>query len=185
MEPVWAEAWFREDNVGRIVINSDCRLLWASPTGLKFLETGTPLGFRLGRLVASTRSNQARLLELVGKATPGRGKADALFAPAEGEESTLLVQARRCAFGEGIALQLRDLRPEVENLPDLVSLYGLTRTEHQTVCLLLNGLAVTAIAERLNKSVLTVRTHVKRAYSKLNISTKEQLFSTILRLIGV
>lgn len=43
-------------------------------------------------------------------------------------------------------------------------------------------MSVNEIALRLGKSVMTVRTHVKHAYSKLNITSKEQLFATTLKL---
>jgi DNA-binding CsgD family transcriptional regulator len=42
---------------------------------------------------------------------------------------------------------------------------------------------VAEIAVELHKSVLTVRTHVKRIYTKLNVGTKEQLFSNVMKLM--
>jgi DNA-binding NarL/FixJ family response regulator len=45
------------------------------------------------------------------------------------------------------------------------------------------GQSVTEIAQAVHKSVLTIRTHVKRIYGKLNVGTKEQLFSTVLKLM--
>ena len=44
------------------------------------------------------------------------------------------------------------------------------------------SLSVAEIARRLHNSELTVRTHLKRSYSKINVRTKEQLFAKLLRL---
>jgi DNA-binding CsgD family transcriptional regulator len=49
--------------------------------------------------------------------------------------------------------------------------------------MMVQGQSVTEISDRLHKSVLTVRTHVKRVYSKLGVGTKEQLFSTVMKLM--
>jgi DNA-binding CsgD family transcriptional regulator len=80
-------------------------------------------------------------------------------------------------------LTIRMLARELHEIPDLGRLYGLTRTEQQIVGMMVQGQSVTEIAQQLHKSVLTVRTHVKRMYSKLNVGTKEQLFSTVIKLM--
>jgi DNA-binding CsgD family transcriptional regulator len=49
--------------------------------------------------------------------------------------------------------------------------------------MMVRGQSVTEIAEQLHKSVLTVRTHVKRAYGKLGVGSKEQLFATVMKLM--
>jgi DNA-binding CsgD family transcriptional regulator len=71
----------------------------------------------------------------------------------------------------------------MDQLPDLSRLFGLTRTEHKIVRMLMQGHSVRGIAAQLGTSVLTVRTHLKRTYAKVNVGTKEQLFSTMLKLM--
>jgi DNA-binding CsgD family transcriptional regulator len=82
-----------------------------------------------------------------------------------------------------ILLTIRNLARDLDGIPDLGRLYGLTRTEQQVTRMMIQGQSVTEIGSRLNKSVLTVRTHVKRVYSKLGVGTKEQLFSTVMKLM--
>ena len=78
---------------------------------------------------------------------------------------------------------IRRLDRDMRETPDLRRLYGLTKTEQQIVGEMLRGRSVAEIAVELHKSVLTVRTHVKRIYTKLNVGTKEQLFSSVMKLM--
>lgn len=175
---------FADTRVGRLLLGTNRRVLWASESVTMFLVSGAPLRCIDGCLAANGRANQTRLDTLIDKAGRDDRRHDAFLAHAEGEPATVVVQAKGCPGGEGrIALQLRDLRADAPlELPDFSSLYGLTPCEQRTLCLILNGLSVTDVAAKLHKSVLTVRTHVKRAYAKLGIGSKEQLFATILKL---
>ena len=175
---------FADTRVGRLLLGSHRRILWASHSVAVFLASGSPLRSNGGCLAANGRSNQTRLDALLEQAGRDDRRHDAFLAHTEGEPATIIVQAKGCMGGEGrVALQLRDLRADTPlELPDFASLYGLTPCEQRTLSLILNGLSVTDVAAKLHKSVLTVRTHVKRAYAKLGIGTKEQLFATIIRL---
>jgi DNA-binding NarL/FixJ family response regulator len=108
-----------------------------------------------------------------------------LFSRAANELPELFVRARSSTDRDSrvVAMTFRQLVRELTGVPDLTRLYGLTPTEQQITELMLQGLSVAAIAEKLHNSVLTVRTHIKRAYVKLNVGSKEQLFSTIIRLM--
>lgn len=91
-----------------------------------------------------------------------------------------LIVGRRLAPDAPIALQFRDLRCRFEiDCADLEPVFGVTRTEQQTLLRMLQGDGVAKIAEDLDKSVLTVRTHVKRLYAKLGVQSREQLFARI------
>jgi DNA-binding CsgD family transcriptional regulator len=91
-----------------------------------------------------------------------------------------LIIGKRLTEGGPIALQFRDLRRPFEiDCADLEPLFSVTRAEQKTLVLILHGRSVTEIAAELEKSVLTVRTHVKRLYAKLGVQSREQLFARV------
>jgi DNA-binding CsgD family transcriptional regulator len=55
----------------------------------------------------------------------------------------------------------------------------LTRRERQIVALAISGLSDREIADRLTVSVRTVEGHLYRAYSKLGVSSRDQLSSAV------
>ena len=80
-----------------------------------------------------------------------------------------------------MALALRDLSAPVEvACADLEPIFGVTPGEHQVVLHLLRGQSSSEIAEQSGKSILTIRTHVKRAYGKIGVKTRGQLFARLL-----
>lgn len=122
---------------------------------------------------------------MVAESLQHKGRIDQLISPTKGEAPELFLQAENRSRGGNavVAITIRELGRDMDRLPDLMRLFGLTRTEHKIVRLLMHGHAVKAIADQLGTSVLTVRTHLKRTYAKVNVGTKEQLFSTLLKLM--
>lgn len=137
------------------------------------------------RLLGASRFNQAKLDRLLAEALRKHSTIEELFAPGEEETPTLFVAARTTFGAEpaAIVLVVREMDRESVRMPDLVRLFALTRAESQVIAMLLNGMSVAQIAEKQKNSELTVRTHLKRAYSKIGIRTKEQLFAKVLRLL--
>jgi DNA-binding CsgD family transcriptional regulator len=80
-----------------------------------------------------------------------------------------------------VAITLRDLSAPVQiQCADLEPVFGVTHGEHQVIVHLLQGRSSSEIAEQSGKSILTVRTHVKRAYGKIGVKTRGQLFARLL-----
>ena len=68
--------------------------------------------------------------------------------------------------GENCSVQLADLRQAL----------GLTRTEAEVAHRLFCGMTAEETADNLQVSLDTVRTHIKRAYAKLGVSSREHFF---------
>lgn len=66
----------------------------------------------------------------------------------------------------------------------LVTLYGLTQSEARVATLLARGLALEEIARRLEHSVHTTRTILKRVYSKTDTHRQSELVYLVLRTAG-
>ena len=58
--------------------------------------------------------------------------------------------------------------------------YGLTRTEGKVVSMLAGGATAGEIARINGSSLLTVRTHIKRAYEKMEVNSREKMFARLM-----
>jgi DNA-binding CsgD family transcriptional regulator len=73
--------------------------------------------------------------------------------------------------------------PRDNSINDIYDSFGagvLTRREREVIQYVLRGHSSRSIALNLDISVTTIKTHRKRAYSKLNISSQSELFSMFL-----
>lgn len=175
---------FRETGA-RAMVGIDGRALWLSPAAAQTIDSSASVGIVDGRLVGRTRQSEQLVRAMLAEAQRGGGAVDLLLAPASGEPPELFLKAENRSRGGNpvIAITIRELGRDMDRLPDLTRLFGLTRTEHKIVRLLMQGHSVRGIAALLGTSVLTVRTHLKRTYAKVSVGTKEQLFSTLLKLM--
>jgi DNA-binding CsgD family transcriptional regulator len=175
--------WFAQDAAARLVVARDLSLLAANRNALSLLEANGLVGFRDGALVTRDRRSLGELAAIVGEA-----RSKPRFGVVGSGGGALLVDA--FALGEArespVALVLRDLRAAVEiECADLESMFGVTPGEHQVIVRLVKGYSSREIAEESGKSILTVRTHVKRAYGKIGVKTRGQLFAKLLPYLSI
>jgi DNA-binding CsgD family transcriptional regulator len=175
---------FRESGA-RAIVAADGRALWLSPAAQRIVETSRTISLVEGKLAGRTRHVEELIRSMISEAIQRCATVDQLVSTASGEPPELFLKAQnRSRNGHPVvAITIRELARDMEGLPDLTRLFRLTRTEDKIVRMLLQGHSVRGIAAKLGTSVLTVRTHLKRTYSKVNVGTKEQLFSTILKLM--
>lgn len=62
---------------------------------------------------------------------------------------------------------------------DMGVAFGLTKAEAAVAKRMVNGQAADEISVDLGVSIETVRTHIKRLYSKMGVSSREQLLSNV------
>lgn len=182
--PQWVQASLFDRASARLLVGPSGELLWASDAAEEIVQISGCFRIEHGRLSGATRRVQAQLEALLAEAGEAE-VAEALVAADEDSEASLYVAARATPGPKvgTVALVVREVGRANIAMPDLTRLFGLTQTENHIVGMLLNGMSVAEIAERQNNSQLTVRTHLKRSYSKMCIRTKEQLFAKLLRLM--
>jgi DNA-binding CsgD family transcriptional regulator len=170
--------------VARLVVGRDLTVLAANRKAESLLEASGTFGLKDDVLAARDRRVAAELAEIVGSAE----RAPRLSVIGAGGPSALLAEAFAMeADGQGpVAVSLRDLksRPEIE-CADLEASFGVTPGEHLVVVQLLKGHASRDIALETGKSILTIRTHVKRAYGKIGVKTRGQLFARLLPYLSI
>lgn len=177
-----AELWLNSDGQARLVIDRNLRILWWSDGAALLLSSAGPLTYKGDQLVGADRNAQSELATWV--ANTDFSKPALALVSAEGVEPQFLVRGRAIepAPNAPIGLTIRSHAPDFD-MPDLRQLFSLTAAEEQVIRQLLKGRSSAEIAQESEISVLTVRTHVKRAYSKLGIHSKEQLFAKLLGLV--
>jgi DNA-binding CsgD family transcriptional regulator len=79
---------------------------------------------------------------------------------------------------ENLAPNPRDSR--INEIYDSFGASELSNREREVIQYVLRGHSSGSIALNLDVSVTTIKTHRKRAYSKLNISSQSELFSMFL-----
>jgi DNA-binding CsgD family transcriptional regulator len=174
----------RDDWPTRLVVGRDLTVFVANRNALTVIESNAVLGLRDGALAARDRKAAADLAAIVAEASPQARFAvvGAEVGPAVLLEAVALVEAP----SGPVALALRDLSAPVQiECADLEPIFGVTPGEHQVIVQLLKGHSSREIADQFGKSILTVRTHVKRAYGKIGGKTRGQLFARLLPYLAI
>ena len=176
--------WFAQDAAARLVVRRDLSIVIANRQAAAVLERTGPLGVRDGSLVARDRRSAGGLAALVAEA----GRAARLAVITADSGAAMLIEV--AALGDDatcpVGLVLRDPNAAVEvACADLEAMFGITPGEHQVLVQLLKGYSSREIAEQFGKSILTVRTHVKRAYGKIGVKTRGQLFARLLPFLTI
>ena len=165
----WSALWFSQDAAARLVVARDLTVRAANPNALALIDNNNALLLRDGALTIRDRRALAELAAVVAGATV---LVD-VFALGRDPKSA-------------VALTLRDLRATVQiECADLETMFSVTPGEHQVIVQLLKGFSSREIALEFGKSILTVRTHVKRAYGKIGVKTRGQLFAKLLPYLSI
>ena len=181
----WPAAWFERDGAARMVVGRDLAVLAVNASAERMIDAGASgLSVRDGMLSCRDRRIESELAQALADVT---GDSRAFVVGADGR-SALLMEA--FALGEApdgpVALTLRDLSAHVEiSCVDLEPIFGVTPGEHQVIVKLLQGHSSGDIAGEFGKSILTIRTHVKRAYGKIGVKTRGQLFARLLPYLTI
>lgn len=175
-----------------VLLDQDARLRFANRSARRLLDQNDGLAITRGKLCAARSAEQARLGRLVhdaGLTTRGRGSGaggwlsvsrPSLRRPFGLMVSPLPRDASALSLRASVAVLVWD--PETRRCVPaemLAQAYGLTPAEGRVAGLLGEGLDCRSCGERLGVSVETVRTHVKRIFSK----TRTRGQSDLVRLL--
>jgi DNA-binding CsgD family transcriptional regulator len=181
----WPALWFAQDAVARLVVGRDLTVLALNSHATTLLEANGALSLRDGMLAPRDRRCGAELAAVIAFAGP-TARMGVLGAGSDGP--ALLVDAQTLTSDPDgpVALALRDPHGQVEiECADLEPMFGVTPGERQVIVQLVKGYSSREIADQFGKSILTVRTHVKRAYGKIGVKTRGQLFARLLPFLSI
>jgi DNA-binding CsgD family transcriptional regulator len=192
------EAWDRLA-FGLFVLDGSGRILWANRAGERTLAKNDGLSGFGGSLLAATNGANAKLRQMIGEAArtsdgdglchggaimiPRRPPAQPLsliVSPLRGRSASGIVPGGAAIPAVLVCANDPDLNARIPGTL-LAQLYRLTERETKVAVLLLEGLDLHEISERMAVSIHTVRTHLRHLFDKTNTRRQAEL---IRRLSG-
>ena len=181
----WPALWFAQDAVARLVVKRDLTVMALTHHAANVLDANGALSLRDGVLIPRDRRCAAELTAVIAFAGAS-GRMGVIGAGGNGPALLVDVLALTIEPDGPVALSLRDPSGAVEiECADLEPMFGVTPGERQVIVQLVKGYSSREIADQFGKSILTVRTHVKRAYGKIGVKTRGQLFAKLLPYLSI
>lgn len=177
--------WMETDAGARVLVDNQLHAWWVSPAADAVLAETSALVLRNGFIRTRENRFERQLREMVDNAT--REVTIQCIYDQRTEEHIVLTAQRLNAPSDhliGITLQ-RANEDFVFRLADLRDAFGFTRTEGRVAYHLMCGLTAEETSRHLQVSLETVRTHIKRAYAKLGVSSREAFFHRLTPFIVV
>lgn len=161
-----------------LLVTGDLEVSWINAAALTLAARPGVFSLTSGRMILPARQQEEAFRAfLQGLEAPGAW----FLNTAEGR---WLIRAEPIAPPEAPRAFLLSLLPmdaaDRYLWADLAAATGLTVSEARVAKMLVDGLRIDDVSERLNISVQTARTHIRRCYLKLGVSSREEMFSTIL-----
>ena len=175
----FALATFEATDDAIIFCDQQGRVGMVSGKADQLLAANSTLGVRRGKLIANPGTEDARLQQALSEAlyvtmVPIPYHRTLLLPSASGGALRLeIVRLPSNAFGRAsIAVLVRQSNVTTNHLIS----YGLTKAETEVVLALANGASPWEISENRQVSIQTVRSQIKHAYAKLDVTRISQLF---------
>jgi DNA-binding CsgD family transcriptional regulator len=172
--------WLDGDERARLICLGDGALVWANRIGQDDLVAGRDLALRDGIVQSPDRAGQRLFAALLEECGPVLAS---LVLPCADGDGDCLIRARQIgadAAQRYIGLTFHRTGSEFRALyADLDKVFCLTPAEHRVLGQLIDGSTADAIACAMRLSIETVRSHIRHIYAKLQVSSREGLFSRI------
>jgi DNA-binding CsgD family transcriptional regulator len=175
--------WIDLDERARIVVDANLTAHWMSSRARSLMDDNRSVVHRNGRLLPRDRRVEGQLRTFVERAT-SVVSAQCISDGDTGDQVVLTATRLPSPWEHlvGVTLQRADYEVTVR-LADLEQAFGLTPTEARVAHHLFCGHTAEETAHHLRVSLDTVRTHIKRAYAKLGVSSREHFFHKLTPLV--
>lgn len=172
--------WFMPSNKPLLIVRSDMTISWVNLAAQKILDDGTAIAVRNGKLISP-------LIDLRGDIQAGLCSNDATIIAVRPADDALAIhcvlRVRALADPDGttfFGIQIGDPRSMSDDwLNAIEHLFKLTRRQRDVLALLVSGVAADKLADELNITVDTARTHIRTIYQKLGVKSREELFAKV------
>jgi DNA-binding CsgD family transcriptional regulator len=173
----WAE---RHASPSLILSVHDGRVVWANRATLALAADGEDLTIHNGVLHFGDKAVQQDFRETLNRLGD---EVCAWCFKRRGRDDHYVVSIERLAPEDeppAVAMMFTETSRERQYVwCDIGSIFGLTRAEAAIVRRLAGGDRADVIAAELGIALDTVRTHIRRIYAKLEVNSREQLFSLV------
>lgn len=177
--PALALGWLAVDFRPRLIVLPDLQVLWHNEPAEEQLGEATGVTLRDGALHFASATTQRDFTDFLERLGSGLDTLSIRYAD---RSAHLLFRGWRIdTAGRGAACLefTRDTQEFVARYYDIDRVFALTPAEHRVVIGLLDGRTAGQLAAAQTISVDTVRTHVRRVYSKIGVRSREELFSRL------
>mgnify|MGYP002778279096 CR=1 FL=1 len=173
---VLLSCWQAIDGRIRLIISRDGRLLAASDGASRLFVQNDALARNGNFTLACTSSSDRQLRKLLDAKA---GVVETVTLPKKSGAGHYVISAVGLSLA-AVAIVIREADEDfVSVFADLEEAFGLTPCEVMVVVRLLRGYGAQRIAEDLDVSVHTVRSHLRHCYDKLAVSSREELWQRL------
>ena len=172
-------AWMEADAEPRLIVRDDLRPEWVNPSADRILSDPDSVLYCNGRLRPRSPTVDPELRNFVSQVTQA-GATHCLTDARTGEH--VVLTASRLDDRVAITLRWPDHGAPIK-LVDLRQAFGLTEAERCVAERLMNGQTAEETAADLRVSLETIRTHIKRAYAKLGVCSREAFFTKLREFV--
>lgn len=176
----WLLIWADVEQRARIIIDSSFTIHWTNHIADQALASGRDLIDRNGRLepAIATANDEFRAF----MTSAGHDLSCLALERKDGDGHFIIFTQKLADLGNqriyGIAFRGSggDFEPQ---WADVSRTFQLTPTEAKVLRLLLDGHVAEKAAAQLSITAETVRSHIRKIYSKMSVSSREQLFRKV------
>jgi DNA-binding CsgD family transcriptional regulator len=162
--------WLEAESKARMMVSADLLVKWMSNAAKALVESGE-IRVQDGRLIPRS----AVVTDLINACETTAATCALLL---DAEQRTWVVWARRLSNPPASLIGIIFHPPRTSaRFSALVDTHTLTPSEGRVVEMLLNGLETGRIAQVLNVSNETLKTHLKHIYCKMNVKSRGELFA--------
>lgn len=173
--------WLDREWEARFLLDEQLRLLWNNSAADAWLDKADcPFRIQSGTFAAKDTRLQGKLAAMVASCCQ---ETNRLMIGGPNGTKDLLFSARGLGQSDGykcIGLSVRNIRDtDSHELVGFGDAFNLTPSEEAVLRRIMQGHNVEMIARNSRTSPETIRTHVRRAYSKMSVSSREEMFSRL------
>ncbi|MGO4409155.1 MULTISPECIES: response regulator transcription factor [unclassified Brevundimonas] len=170
--------WVDGERRARLIVTRDLDVLWLNEAARALRDDGEAFEVCDGRLAPRS----AIIGSLVATARPE--EASCAVVPGDAGRHWVAWAREVCGPPNAlIGLTLQRARSEIR-FQALIENHLLTPSEGRIIEMLLAGVETGRIAQALDISIETLRTHLKHAYQKLGVRSRGELFAEALSFVG-
>lgn len=184
--PPWSRAiaaWVNIDPRARMLMSRSGRIGWANDAAYRMLQEAAVFRVVDDHLVSDSALTAAALARLLRDALPG----EALYAvTAMDTERQWLLRCQQLIAGDDDSIGFAAHRmADRVSYEAMLQIHHLTPSEKHIVTMMLAGMETGRIAQKQDISIETLRTHIKHAYRKLDVSSRGELFAKAVDFAGL
>lgn len=182
--------WLEQAVTPLVLLTENQRLIWANASAQELMTRHALRVDALGYVKSDVRETNLKIQSVrrqVYEALQQRGAwKNGTVILTLAEIADCRVQLQEMAVRDTVLIGCSIMRgaQAVQDLTANLAQYGLTKTERKVVSMLAQGSTAAEISRANGGSLLTVRTHIKRIYAKMNVNSREKMFARLTHREG-